>query len=476
MSSMRRRVLAVVAGAVATFLTVQPSLATKWLRCGPEFEFIQEAGGVARRVGDHDYELCDTVTGERSMTHGGDPVASQGVPAAGAHAPLIATGTDVECVVHNEGPQIVFLYGHWYPTAWRYDTVRPQLQQIVRRINNKLQVGARASNPSGSTYTPRLKTPCIFQNGQWLPWVGGFTNYPGSRSGSPDNTYQDIVDAVYDNYPPTGTGAAGGSPIKYVVFYDWNVPGYAGQGGTCHCSAGQWDDQKYGNIHAKQSGVAYTSVDYWQTNVPVHEMFHTLGAVQYTAPHSNWVAHCNDGADVMCYSEPGTAGVYPGPYDDFRCGYSEEGGYVPLDCKHDTYFNSSVSQSGYLANYWNLGVPSNPFFSFGNTSNVSTSANPTTLSIPPGGSGTSTITLASANNYQGTVTVSASGAPSGSTATVSPSARFVGAGSSATTTLRVTVGLTQLNSFTVTVTGCAVGRCTSRNVLVNIAPVIGPLA
>ena len=70
-----------------------------------------------------------------------------------------------------------------------------------------------------------------------------------------------------------------------------------------------------------------------------HELMHTLGAVQNTAPHSTYgvqpgaFAHCTDEYDIMCYADaPGTATrrVCSGRASEMR-----------LDCNHDDYYNTS---------------------------------------------------------------------------------------------------------------------------------------
>jgi len=84
----------------------------------------------------------------------------------------------------------------------------------------------------------------------------------------------------------------------------------------------------------------------------------------------------------------------------------------------------------------------------------SISASPTSLSIQQGSSGSSTITITSINGFNQPVQLSVSGAPSGVTATLSPSQVTPPAGGTATSTLTVSVGATAtLRSYTLTVTG-----------------------
>ncbi|HWL35630.1 MAG TPA: hypothetical protein VNQ77_05500 [Frankiaceae bacterium] len=452
---MRRHVRAAVSfiatvGLTSGFVVAGPGApASATPRKCPGYAFLREADAFAVRRPSGGFEVCDPSTGALTSTHGPDTAN------AGAHSPLPTAESDVECVVHNYGPQVVFLYGHWYPTAWRYLDVRLGLQSIIRRMNHKLALAAAASGGSAM----KIRTPCMLQDGRWVPWVGGFTNYPGSRSGAPDNSFADIREAMLDNYPTVGHD---GAPIKYVVFYDSTMPGFAGQGeGNFN------DDRRWNNANASTTAMSYVRGDYWGTNVTLHELFHTLGAVQYTAPHSNWVAHCNDGADVMCYDEQGTAGAYPGPYDDYRCSYTEEAGYVPLDCKYDTYFDASTPPGSYLGNYWNVAGPTNPFFKFANAQDFAVSATPASLSVNAGQPATSTVRLTSYYNFSGPVSLSVSGVPSGSSATLSTTSTHLSSNGTTSLSLTVRPGTAQRSSFTVTVTACGGVGCRSTPVTVT---------
>ena len=79
------------------------------------------------------------------------------------------------------------------------------------------------------------------------------------------------------------------------------------------------------------------------------------------------------------------------------------------------------------------------------TPDFSLSSNPASIS----GSGTSSITVTPSNGFSGTVSLSASGAPSGASASLSPTS-IVGSGSS---TLTLTPGSAAAGAYTITVTG-----------------------
>ena len=82
----------------------------------------------------------------------------------------------------------------------------------------------------------------------------------------------------------------------------------------------------------------------------LHELLHSLGAVQDGAPHSTGDGHCTDGTDVMCYIDGGPrSGLYSGA---FCAPLPGEVGQT-LDCSRDDYFNPSPTPGSWLASHWN---------------------------------------------------------------------------------------------------------------------------
>jgi subtilase family serine protease len=90
----------------------------------------------------------------------------------------------------------------------------------------------------------------------------------------------------------------------------------------------------------------------------------------------------------------------------------------------------------------------------GATPNFSLSASPNTLTIVQGASGTSTITITPQNGFSGSVTLAASGLPSGVTATFNPNPATVTSPASTTSTLTLAATATAATgTVTVTITG-----------------------
>lgn len=83
---------------------------------------------------------------------------------------------------------------------------------------------------------------------------------------------------------------------------------------------------------------------------PLHEIVHTLGAVNHSAPHSDQLGHCYDIDDLMCYgygraAPGGTPVLHPCP---------DQAPISPLDCNKDDYFNPDPAPGSHLARNWNV--------------------------------------------------------------------------------------------------------------------------
>jgi hypothetical protein len=77
----------------------------------------------------------------------------------------------------------------------------------------------------------------------------------------------------------------------------------------------------------------------------LHEITHTLGGVQPTAPHGTANGHCSDLKDVMCYDD---GGLKPGQTLVQSCTT------VQYDCNGEDYFNAAPAAGSYLAANWNV--------------------------------------------------------------------------------------------------------------------------
>lgn len=95
-------------------------------------------------------------------------------------------------------------------------------------------------------------------------------------------------------------------------------------------------------------GYAWLARPCWNAKAATHELLHTLGAVQYDAPHSTGGWHCTDEHDIMCYSDlphyPPMTYPCADPAYEYR-----------LDCGGDDYFSlEPMAPENYLASHWNI--------------------------------------------------------------------------------------------------------------------------
>lgn len=82
-------------------------------------------------------------------------------------------------------------------------------------------------------------------------------------------------------------------------------------------------------------------------DIVLHEISHTLGAVQKSAPHRSAAFHCTDEYDVLCYDDDGNGGIST----FLAC---NSAGSQSWDCNKDDYFNAVPAPGSYLDTHWNL--------------------------------------------------------------------------------------------------------------------------
>ena len=75
-----------------------------------------------------------------------------------------------------------------------------------------------------------------------------------------------------------------------------------------------------------------------------HELLHTMGAVQDSAPHSTDAGHCRDETDTMCYKD--TSGLSMISVCTNKPSWH-------VDCNQDDYFNVDPAPGSYLDTHWN---------------------------------------------------------------------------------------------------------------------------
>ncbi len=132
---------------------------------------------------------------------------------------------------------------------------------------------------------------------------------------------------------------------KYLMWTDANVLcGVASMYPTDDPSQQNVNNGFYAQYARVDSGCWGLGNGSGEHSVEAHELLHTLGGVQASAPHSTRVGHCWDESDTMCYADGGAFAMRQ------ICPAADEYFY---DCNHDDYFSTYPVPGSYLATHWN---------------------------------------------------------------------------------------------------------------------------
>ena len=131
------------------------------------------------------------------------------------------------------------------------------------------------------------------------------------------------------------------SDRKYIMWTDSSV--------YCGIAAVSVDDSKIGNRNdGHHPGYARIDRTCWgyQGSVVAHEVTHTLGGVQPTAPNATPYGHCTDEYDLMCYVD--------GPDVGTSVVCADHRAELLLDCNNDDYFHPDPPAGSWLYSHWNV--------------------------------------------------------------------------------------------------------------------------
>ena len=273
-----------------------------------------ECGGLIEiRVGDRVY-----------CTHGDDPRAISGPASEGARVGAESVSAPVPpvlCLDDGEsGPRVQLVYVRRNDRASRL----PELLPTFRRLAAEMDlIFNQSAQKTGGTLRVRYLTDANCQVD-----VEELAVNPPSLQGF-GSLIQKMQYAGYNDLDR-----------KYLMLVDDRV--FCGVGTY---AGGQLADNRVTESH-DFTGYARVDTPCWDAGSMAHELSHTLGAVQSSAPNTSRGGHCVDEWDVMCYSDepyrPRMRILCDDGTQDFR-----------LDCGNDDYFAANPRPGSYLARHWN---------------------------------------------------------------------------------------------------------------------------
>lgn len=277
-----------------------------------------------------------------------------------------AFAADPLCATSGHRVRVVYARPQGYPN--NFAAYAPYLREYVRQVNGKILQESYVA--TGNARATRLKVGCT--NGQITL---GQVAVQSSRPPGVTTDYPLTSPAQADVWTRSSLGnPQEASAVKYLIFYDVPSSGYLDTGyGYGRDLQEDWTKLKTLNLNWRYTGSAIVYPERWHTYNTLHELMHSMGAVNVSAPHSTSLNHCIDGNDVMCYDDRASGGYSSeGIYSTVECpngGYNANGfrldtpGGYPLDCWKDNYFRPTTG-SWWVDSRWNLGGKENDFMSF----------------------------------------------------------------------------------------------------------------
>jgi hypothetical protein len=240
------------------------------------------------------------------------------VAAADAPVATVAATTSVACIDDGtSGPRVELVYARAADVPNRYSAVLPLIRQyakdaddIINTSAGRVGDGRRVRYVTNSACEPKVANITLTKEG--------------------DDSFAKTVTEVRNQ-------GYSSSDRKYLIFVDAAV-------GICGLGEVYIDDRP-GQENPNNSGrPMYARVDTacWQ-HAAAHELVHTLGAVQNSAPNSSGAGHCTDEVDLMCYRDT------PTTVTKQVCTRAGQ-----VDCNNDDYFHPNPKAGSYLAAKWNV--------------------------------------------------------------------------------------------------------------------------
>jgi hypothetical protein len=277
--------------------------------------------------------------GSDRCTHGPDPAPAnvdvryrRGTPVnaadtAGSPGTAEAASPSVPCYGDGStGNRVQAVYAHAADVSDRYSQLLSSIRQWATDAD---AVFNRSAGETGGTRHVRFVADSSCQI------TVSDVQLSTTGDDSMSNTVQELQQKGFNH-----------SDRKYLVWMD----------ATVYCGIAQ----VYGDDTSAQTNlsngassvpgeVARVDSGCWGLNssnqsIEAHELMHTMGGVQTSAPHATKYSHCWDESDRMCYDDG--AGVAMQQI----CPTSHENTF---DCNHDDYFSTNPPTGSYLATHWN---------------------------------------------------------------------------------------------------------------------------
>ncbi len=276
-----------------------------------------------------DLSSCDTletvkVDGRDLCTHGEDPrsfsrTGSSDATSNAIQASGIATSGALCIGDGQDGPRVQLVYVHANNAPDRINSLLPTFRKLASEMDMILDQSAQKT---GDSLRIRFVTnaSCQVDIPSEAVQAGHMSSFGGVISELKDRGY-------------------GAPNRKYLLLADTNA--------FCGIGSFQKDDNVDTTVHNNSLGYARIDTPCWDAGTMLHELSHTLGAVQYSAPHTSRGAHCIDEWDVMCYSDQPYKPKMQILCDDGRQDFR-------LDCNNDDYFAANPRPGSYLDTHWNM--------------------------------------------------------------------------------------------------------------------------